>query len=172
MEGSNIFLVGAMGSGKSSLGRALAEILCRNFLDVDAEIELRTGANIEWIFDMDGEQGFRDRESQTFSMLISENTNAVIATGGGIVLREENRRLLLDHGLVIYLRASSQQLYQRTRRDRKRPLLQVADRKSVIEKLLEERDPLYRQVADIVVNSGQGRLSHSVKKLAEKVLAM
>ena len=81
-------------------------------------------------------------------------------------------RLLLDHGLVIYFCASSQQLYQRTRRDRKRPLLQVADRKGVIEKLLEERDPLYRQVADIVVNSGQGRLSHLVKKLAEKVLAI
>ena len=172
MEGSNIFLVGPMGSGKSSVGKALAEILCRNFLDVDAEIESQTGANIGWIFDMDGEQGFRDRESKIFSMLISENTNAVIATGGGIVLREENRRLLLDNGLVIYLCASSQQLYQRTRKDRKRPLLQVADRKSEIKKLLEERDPLYRQVADIVVNSGQGRLSHSVKKLAEKVLAM
>jgi shikimate kinase len=172
MEGSNIFLVGPMGSGKSSVGKALAEILCRTFLDVDAEIESQTGANIGWIFDMDGEQGFRDRESKIFSMLISENTNAVIATGGGIVLREENRRLLLDHGLVIYLCASSQQLYQRTLKDRQRPLLQVADRKSVIEKLLEERDPLYRQVADIVVNSGQGRLSHSVKKLAEKVLAM
>tara|TARA_B100001093_G_scaffold520391_1_gene615387 strand:- start:11179 stop:11697 length:519 start_codon:yes stop_codon:yes gene_type:complete len=172
MEGSNIFLVGAMGSGKSSVGKALAETLHRNFLDVDAEIESRTGANIEWIFDMDGEQGFRDRESKIFSTLISENARAVIATGGGIILREENRRLLLNNGLVIYLCASSKQLFQRTRKDRKRPLLQVADRKSVIEKLLEERDPLYRQVADIVVNSGQGRLSNSVKKLAEKVSAM
>ncbi|MBV32615.1 MAG: shikimate kinase [Porticoccaceae bacterium] len=172
MEGTNIFLVGAMGSGKSSVGKALAETLHRNFLDVDAEIESRTGANIEWIFDMDGEQGFRDRESKIFSTLISENARAVIATGGGIILREENRRLLLNNGLVIYLCASSKQLFQRTRKDRKRPLLQVADRKSVIEKLLEERDPLYRQVADIVVNSGQGRLSNSVKKLAEKVSAM
>ncbi|MAH73156.1 MAG: shikimate kinase [Cellvibrionales bacterium TMED49] len=172
MQDANIFLVGAMGSGKSSVGRALAETLRRSFLDVDTEIESRTGANIQWIFDMDGEEGFRDRESKIFSLLISENASAVIATGGGIVLREENRRLLLDHGLVIYLSASSQQLYQRTRKDRKRPLLQVADRKSVIEKLLEERDPLYRQVADIVINSGHGRLSHSVRKLAEKILAM
>jgi len=169
MEGSNIFLVGAMGSGKSSVGKALAETLHRNFLDVDAEIESLTGANIEWIFDMDG---FRDRESKIFSTLISENARAVIATGGGIILREENRRLLLNNGLVIYLCASSQQLFQRTRKDRKRPLLQVADRKSVIEKLLEERDPLYRQVADIIINSGQGRLSNLVKKLAEKILAM
>lgn len=169
MAGSHIFLVGPMGAGKSSLGKALASTLERAFFDVDKEIEQRTGADIQWIFDMDGEQGFRVRESKIFLDLVNEESAAVIATGGGLVLEEENRKLLKRSGVVVYLSANKEQLYERTRRDKKRPLLQVEDRASVIQQLLTIRDPLYREVADIIFPSGRGQLSRAVKKLAEKL---
>ena len=164
---THIFLVGPMGAGKSSVGKSLAKTLKRPFLDLDSEIERRTGADIQWIFDMDGEEGFRDRESKIFSQVIEEKKRAVIATGGGIVLREENRALLNSHGTVIYLFATKEQLIERTKRDKKRPLLQVKDRAEVISEILDQRDPLYREVADIVFKSGLGHVSKTVKKLAD-----
>ena len=109
------------------------------------------------------------RESKIFLDLVNEESAAVIATGGGLVLEEENRKLLKRSGLVVYLSANKEQLYERTRRDKKRPLLQVEDRASVIEQLLTIRDPLYREVADIIFPSGRGQLSRAVKKLAEKL---
>ena len=164
---THIFLVGPMGAGKSSVGKSLAKTLKRPFLDLDSEIERRTGADIQWIFDMDGEEGFRDRESKIFSQVIEEKKRAVIATGGGIVLREENRVLLNAHGTVIYLFATKGQLIERTKRDKNRPLLQVKDRAEVISEILDQRDPLYREVADIVFKSGLGHVSKTVKKLAD-----
>ena len=167
MINTHIFLVGPMGAGKSSVGKSLAKTLKRPFLDLDYEIERRTGADIQWIFDMDGEEGFRDRESKIFSQVIEEKKRAVIATGGGIVLREENRALLNSHGTVIYLSATKEQLIERTKRDKNRPLLQVKDRAEVISEILDQRDPLYREVADIVFKSGLGHISKTVKKLAD-----
>ena len=164
---THIFLVGPTGAGKSSVGKSLAKTLKRPFLDLDSEIERRTGADIQWIFDMDGEEGFRDRESKIFSQVIEEKKRAVIATGGGIVLREENRALLNSHGTVIYLFATKEQLIERTKRDKNRPLLQVKDRAEVISEILDQRDPLYREVADIVFKSGLGHVSKTVKKLAD-----
>ena len=164
---THIFLVGPMGAGKSSVGKSLAKTLKRPFLDLDFEIERRTGADIQWIFDMDGEEGFRKRESKIFSQVIEEKKRAVIATGGGIVLREENRALLNSHGTVIYLSATKEQLIERTKRDKNRPLLQVKDRAEVISEILDQRDPLYREVADIVFKSGLGHVSKTVKKLAD-----
>ena len=169
MVKTHIFLVGPMGAGKSSVGKSLAKTLKRPFLDLDSEIERRTGADIQWIFDMDGEDGFRDRENKIFSQVIEKKECAVIATGGGLVLREKNRELLRSSGIVIYLLASKEQLIERTKRDKKRPLLQVKDRAKVISEILDQRDPLYREVADIVFKSGSGHLSKTVKKLADKL---
>ena len=128
MSEQHIFLVGPMGAGKTTIGRQLADFLCRPFIDVDNEIEARTGADIQWIFDMEGEQGFRDRESKVLKAIIETSPSSIIATGGGIVLRNENRTILQKNGLVVYLSATKEQLYERTRRDKNRPLLQVDDR--------------------------------------------
>ncbi len=144
-----IFLVGPMGAGKTTVGRQLARLLGRTFLDLDAEIEVRTGADISWIFDVEGEAGFRKRESAMLAELAAKE-NAVIATGGGVVLAPDNRAVLKASGMVIYLAVPLAALYERTSRDSKRPLLQVADRRDAISKLLTERAPLYRQVADTI----------------------
>ena len=161
----NIFLVGPMGAGKSSVGRQLAKQLEYPFLDSDHEIEERTGAKIPLIFDIEGEEGFRDREQQMIDEL-SQRDKVVLATGGGAVLREINRDHLHNRGVVIYLAASIDQLFERTRRDRNRPLLQTNDPKKVISELLDARDPLYRQVAHHVVNTD----GHSVKSVVNSIL--
>ena len=152
----NVVLVGPMGAGKSTIGRALADELGAAFVDTDTLIEDRSGASIAWIFDVEGEEGFRDRETATIREL-SGSRGAVIATGGGAVLREENRRLLRAMGAVVYLETSVKQQLARTRRDRKRPLLRAGDREKVLADLLAVRDPLYREVADLVVRTdGRG----------------
>jgi shikimate kinase len=147
---ANIFLVGPMGAGKSTIGRHLAELLGKSFYDADEEIEKRTGATIAWIFDIEGEPGFRKRESAVLEDL-TRRENVVVATGGGAILNEENRALLKARGTVVYLAADIDTLAQRTRRDRMRPLLQTSDRRQRIEDLMEERDPLYRATADVTV---------------------
>lgn len=149
---TNVFLVGPMGAGKSTIGRALASLLDKAFQDTDHEIEARTGAPVALIFEIEGEAGFRQRESAVLEEL-TRGQNMVLATGGGAVLAEGNRRRLRERGVVVYLRAPLETLLERTRHDRGRPLLQTDNRRGVLERLLQQRDPLYREVADIVVET-------------------
>lgn len=147
----NIYLVGLMGAGKTTVGRQLAKRLGRTFYDSDHEIVARTGVPIPTIFEIEGEDGFRRREAQAITELSSED-NIVLATGGGVILNPENRRRLHDTGWVVYLNVPPALLYERTRHDRNRPLLQVADPLARLEELYAIRDPLYRETAHFVVN--------------------
>jgi shikimate kinase len=148
---NNVFLVGPMGAGKTTIGRLLAEELGKQFHDSDQVIEERAGANISWIFDVEGEPGFRVRESAAIEDLCALD-NIVLATGGGAVLAEANRQHLRKRGFVVYLKATIAQQVERTKRDQKRPLLKGADDpKAKLTSLMELRDPLYREVADITV---------------------
>jgi shikimate kinase len=148
----SIFLVGPMGAGKSTIGKLLAAELRLPFADSDKVLEDRTGADIPWIFDVEGEAGFRRRESEVLQDLCTGPVQ-VVATGGGIVLLEENRRYLKTHGLVVYLQASIEQLLERTSKNSNRPLLNVKDPRARIVELVNERDPLYREVADITCDT-------------------
>jgi shikimate kinase len=143
-----------MGAGKTTVGRAVARRLDRPFFDSDHEIEARTGARVPVIFELEGEAGFREREAQVIADLASRE-NIVLATGGGAVLRPENREALHNHGLVVYLRANPHDLWLRTRRDKNRPLLQTEDPKARLEALYEIRDPLYRECAHFVIETGR-----------------
>ena len=165
---NNIYLVGMPGAGKTSVGRQLARRMQRKFIDADHEIEARTGVGIPLIFDIEGEQGFRDRESKVIAELADES-DLVVATGGGAVLRPENRVALTRGGTVVYLHATPRLLFERTRLDSNRPLLQVADPLRKIEELFRQRDPFYREVADIVIDSLGGSISHLVKQIASAV---
>ena len=156
MSNLNVFLVGPMGAGKTTIGRILAEILGVEFKDSDKVIEDRSGADIPWIFDIEGEEGFRNRETSVLQELVLES-NLVLATGGGIVVREENRLCLRQSGTVVYLTADVDQLVERTCRDKKRPLLQVDNPELKIRELIEIREPLYQEVADFTVKTdGRG----------------
>ena len=152
---SNIFLVGLMGSGKTTIGRALAKKLNLRFVDADQEIEARTGASIPLIFEIEGEASFRQREADVIRDLTGQQ-GIVLATGGGAVLNQQSRRYLHERGIVIYLNVSPQILFERTRHDRNRPLLQVENPRQRIEELHRQRDPLYREVAHIIVEGGRG----------------
>jgi len=165
---NNIYLVGMPGAGKTTVGRQLAKRLQRTFIDADQEIEARTGVRIPLIFDIEGEQGFRDRESKVIAELGSQS-RLVVATGGGAVLRPENRAALKEGGIVVYLHATPPLLFERTRLDHNRPLLQVSDPMKKIEELFTVRDPLYREVADIIINSPGGSISHLVKQLEREL---
>ncbi|HKJ76844.1 MAG TPA: shikimate kinase AroK [Gammaproteobacteria bacterium] len=143
-----------MGAGKTTIGRQLAKATGKEFVDSDHEIENRTGASIPWIFDVEGEEGFRRREREMLAEL-TEREGTVIATGGGAVLSPETRKLMRKRGLVIYLRASVDQILRRTARDRNRPLLQTEDPRVRLEALMAERDPLYREVADLVMDTDE-----------------
>ena len=141
-----------MGAGKSTIGKYLAQHLKLRFVDTDSEIEERTGADIPWIFDVEGEEGFRDREQQ----VVEEMTlwdDIVLATGGGVVLRPENCRALAARGFVVYLYASVDEQVRRTRRDRRRPLLQKGDPEEVLRSLMATRDPLYREISDHIIET-------------------
>jgi shikimate kinase len=148
----NVFLVGPMGSGKSTIGRQLAELLHKQFRDCDHEIEAHTGAAVPLIFEIEGEQGFRRRESAMLDELTNQH-DVVLATGGGAVLSEQNRELLRSRGRVVYLHAPIEILLHRTQRDRNRPLLQNTDRRAKFEEIMALREPLYRATADVVVNT-------------------
>lgn len=164
MSSSTIFLVGPMGAGKSTIGRLLAAELAFSFRDSDRVIEDRTGADIPWIFDMEGEEGFRERETAVLRDLAHEQ-DAVIATGGGIVMRPINRELMKTAGMVVYLTASIDQLVERTSRDKKRPLLQVENPRQRIIDLITLRDPLYRETATVIVNTDR----RSPKAVAQEI---
>lgn len=167
MTTQHIFLIGPMGVGKTTIGKRLAALLDRPFFDIDKEIEARSGADIQWIFDREGEQGFRDRESRVLEDIVMDSSQSVIATGGGIILRQSNREFLRSNGQSVYLFASKEQLYERTRRDKSRPLLQVENRKQVIGDLLNKRDPLYREVADLVFLAEGGQVSKVAQRLLD-----
>lgn len=151
---TNLILIGPMGAGKSTIGRLLSKELQLVFKDCDREIESRSGADIPWIFDVEGEQGFRDRE-HAMLMELCGTDGLVIATGGGAVMREENRRLLRKAGKVVYLFTSVACQLERTFKDKGRPLLHSSDPGKVLCELMAVRDPLYRELADIIVTTDQ-----------------
>ena len=143
----NIYFIGLMAVGKSTIGRVLAQSLGREFFDSDQVIEERAGAPIAWIFDVEGEQGFRDREQAVIDEL-TRKEGIVMATGGGAVLRETNRNALAGRGCVVHLDSSVERLVERTCRDKKRPILKDGDRRRTLERLLADRWPLYSEIAD------------------------
>jgi len=161
-----VFLIGMMGAGKTTVGRLLAQALHYTFIDCDAELERRAGVRIATIFELEGEAGFRTRETQLLEELTAR-TETVLATGGGVVLREENRALLRSRGLVIFLDASAAEIARRTQHDLGRPLLQVADRQARIESLLRERAALYRATAHLRFASP----ARNPRRLANSILA-
>jgi len=160
----SIFLVGMMGAGKTSVGKLLARRLGKTFYDSDQVIETRTGVKISVIFELEGEAGFRAREAAVISELTALK-DVVLATGGGVVLDPGNRELLKVRGTVVYLRASVSELWNRTRHDRNRPLLRTTDPQARLFELHAQRDPLYREIADVTVETG----SQSVKTLVAKL---
>ena len=164
----NLYLIGAMGAGKSTVGRALAKTVGKDFLDSDREIETQTGASISLIFELEGEEGFRRREQSMIEQL-TERDNLVLATGGGVVLSEANRARLMARGFCVYLDAPIELLVERTRRDRKRPLLAEGDPRQRLTSILEERDPLYRMVADMVVKTDRRTARHVVREIQRRL---
>lgn len=157
-----------MGSGKTTIGRQLAKSLKREFFDSDHEIVRRTGADIPWIFDIEGEAGFRERERAAIDDLTRRH-DIVLATGGGAVLDPENRKNLSSRGQVVYLAASIEQLFKRTAKDRNRPLLQTEDPRARLEALMEVRDPLYREVADLIVDTDDRSIRATVQYLIDEL---
>jgi shikimate kinase len=157
-------LVGLMGAGKTTVGRQLAARLALPFADSDHEVERRTGVSVATVFEIEGEDGFRRRESSVIENLLSGGP-IVLATGGGAVLREENRITMKGSGLVAYIAADPRTLYERTRHDRNRPLLQVSDPLQKLRELHLQRDPLYREVATVVVDGNRNNAKQIVEKL-------
>jgi len=172
MNCPHLILVGPMGAGKSTIGRQLAEHYRRPLVDIDSAIEARCGADIPWIFDVEGEAGFRRRETAMLREALAAVEPQVIATGGGIVTLAANRELLRGAGVVIYLTASAAQILRRTRNDTSRPLLQVADRGAAVEKIIAEREPLYCEVADLTFRSGDGSAGRSAARLIAQIDAL
>lgn len=164
----NIFLVGLMGAGKSTIGRQLARELGKQFRDSDSEIEKRTGVSIDVIFDIEGEQGFRRRETRMLQELVEER-GIVLATGGGAILASENRQLLRDNGLIIYLKASAEHLAGRVKLDRRRPLLQTGDKLAKIRELMTQREPVYQQLADMVVETNNRSIPRVVREISKMI---
>ena len=156
-----IFIVGPMASGKSTLGKKLAQTLKIDFLDTDNEIEKRAGAEIYWIFDVEGEEGFRERERKALQKS-AEKDNVVISTGGGIVTIEENRDLMIAKGKVVYLKTPIEIQLKRTENDKKRPLLSQGSREQTLRTLKKERDPQYEEIADITINQDQQKNRNTV----------
>jgi shikimate kinase / 3-dehydroquinate synthase len=168
MTSRNIFLVGLMGSGKTTVGRALAKRLGMHFADSDHEIEARTGATIPWIFEIEGEVSFRRRESEVIRDLTAR-TGIVLATGGGAILDPQNREYLKTRGTVIYLRAGVNSILHRTSNDKNRPLLQTADPRKKLEDLAREREPLYREVAHITMDTGRPNVHTMVQAILAQI---
>ena len=164
----NIFLVGLMGAGKTTVGRALAKQLNMRFIDSDQEIVARTGASIPWIFEIEGEPSFRQREADVIRDLTAQQ-GIVLATGGGAILLPQNREFLKTRGTVVYLRASVHSILQRTSRDRNRPLLQTSDPRARIEELAQQREPYYLEVASLVIETGRPTVHSLVQTIVERL---
>lgn len=169
-QNNNIFLVGLMGSGKTTVGKLLSKQLRRPFYDTDHEIVRRTGVTIPMIFEVEGEAGFRKREEQIIAEL-TQLEGVVLATGGGAILSPANREQLKQHGTVVYLRGTVDELWQRTRHDRNRPLLQTQDPKARLRELYAQRDPLYREIADVIVDTGRQNVNVLVHQLVQYLTA-
>ncbi|QGX40440.1 shikimate kinase AroK [Permianibacter aggregans] len=163
----NIFLIGPMGAGKTTIGKQVAQLLKMEFIDADQEIEDRAGAPIDWIFELEGEEGFRKREVKIIDELTLRQ-GIVLATGGGAIVAKENRIALAGRGAVVFLETSIDQQLERTRKDKRRPLLQTDDPKETLEELAENRDELYREIADYIVSTDRG----SVKSVAKDIVDM
>ncbi|MER0203877.1 MAG: 3-dehydroquinate synthase [Nitrosomonas sp.] len=168
---TNIILVGMMGAGKTTIGKALASSLDKEFVDSDHEIQERTGVKIPVIFEIEGEAGFRKRESEAL-LELSQKRNIILATGGGAILNPENRQLLKRSGIVIYLRASVNDLYRRTRHDKNRPLLQTQNLYARLNELYVQRDALYRETAHVIIDSGKQGVRFLVQKLINKLISI
>ncbi|HNO74082.1 shikimate kinase [Nitrosomonas mobilis] len=166
----NIILIGLMGAGKTTIGKLLANSMGKIFIDSDHEIQRRTGVDIPLIFEFEGEAGFRKREVEVLQD-VARLSNIVLATGGGAVLREENRELLRKSGTVIYLRVPVNELKRRTRFDKNRPLLQTANPQARLVELFNQRDPLYQQTAHIILDSGRQSVRVLVQTLIKKLEA-
>lgn len=164
----NIFLVGLMGAGKTTVGKLLAKHLGKTFYDSDQEIEKRTGVKIPLIFEIEGEAGFRAREVAVIDDL-TQYDEIVLATGGGAVLDQKNREALSQRGTVIYLRASVDDLWHRTRHDKNRPLLQTHDPHAKLRELFAQRDPLYQEVADIIIDTSKQSVQTLIQQLEQKL---
>ena len=166
---SNIFFVGLMGAGKTTIGKLLARHLGKAFYDTDQEIEKRTGVKVSTIFELEGEVGFRKRETAIIQEL-SQLNNIIIATGGGAILAEENRQLLKAHGTVIYLRANVNELWHRMRNDKHRPLLQNVDIRAKLEQLYAERNPLYTETAAYIFDTGNQPVASIISQIEKSLI--
>jgi shikimate kinase len=160
----NLFLVGPMGAGKSAVGRHLARLLHREFVDSDEEIETRTGVDIPFIFEKEGEEGFRKREVKVIDEL-SQREGVVLATGGGAIADPESRSRLGARGFVVYLHTSVKQQLERTQRRNKRPLLENGDKEKVLRELMEQRDPLYREISDLIIETDGRRVQTVAREI-------
>lgn len=165
-EINNIILIGPMGAGKTTIGRQIAKKLGKQFYDSDHEIEQRTGADIPWIFEIEGEDGFRKRESQVLAELVTQD-NIVLSTGGGAVLKQENREALSNNGFIIYLQSSPEKLYKRTAGDKRRPLLQGDDRLAQIKKILKEREQYYKSLSNKIINTDKLTVKQIVREIVK-----
>jgi len=166
---NNIILVGPMGSGKSTIGRRLSESLNLDFFDSDHEIINTTGVSIDHIFDVEGEKGFRARESDVIKKLCNI-PNIILATGGGTVLLEENRELIKNSGTVVYLSSSVDQILKRTAKSKTRPLLEKSNnRRKTITEIIETRDPFYKEVASLIINTNEKKLNQVIDEIIESL---
>ena len=165
---SRIFLVGPMGAGKTTIGNQLARSLNLDFIDLDQELERRTGASVSLIFDIEGESGFREREKKLIDEL-TQRDRTVLATGGGAVLAADNRQRLSRRGFVVYLKTPLETLVERTRYDTSRPLLHSGDPAATLGEILQVREPLYAEVADLVVDSGKLSVKQVLKMISEEL---
>ena len=163
----NIFIVGPMGSGKSTVGKIISDEMFLNFFDTDEEIELRTGASIDWIFDLEGEEGFRGRESDILDEMVKKNS-IVLSTGGGIILSDDNRELLSSRGTVFYLSTPISVQVERTAKDKDRPLLKNGDAEEILTKLHKERKAFYEEVSDHIVETE----NKSSKEVAAEIVSL
>ena len=166
-EKRNIFLIGPMGAGKSTIGRQLAQMLGMEFMDSDSVIEERAGADIDWIFDVEGEAGFRKREERIINEL-TQGQGVVLSTGGGSILSKDNRNVLSARGIVIYLETTIDKQFERTQRDKKRPHLQNDDPRKTLEELAKIRNPLYEEIADITLQTDD----QAAKLVATNIIEM
>ena len=162
----NLFLVGPMGAGKSAVGRQLARMLHLDFVDSDEEIETRTGVDIPFIFEKEGEEGFRKREVKVIDEL-SQRDGVVLATGGGAIVNQDSRSRLGARGFVIYLHTTVRQQIERTRKGRQRPLLDNDDREKILQDLMDQRDPLYREISDLIVETDGRRVQTVAREIQE-----